>query len=337
VKAKYIIFALLGLIFLLFHSLYADGQTAFSISNLKTTVTKSTVNVSADIPGVDHVTIDWGDGTNTQNGLKEYIHTYSQPGTYVIKLTAYNAGGSSTFAETTAVISLKPMMIPSINATITGHTVDISATVDPSEGATTNRVTIDWGDGTNTQNGLKEYIHTYSQPGTYVITVTGYDTNGFSVSAETNAVILSPGEKPNMPNILSSPQDLTSYNQGNSIMLNWKSPQEGTNTITQYLVYRAETPDNFVAYQTVSSDTLNFTDANIFAGNTYYYEVIAVNNVGKSSPSNIVTVVASVGAPQKVPWYQDPSSPDIWVIIVGAVGSAAGLGALFMRTKMNQK
>jgi fibronectin type 3 domain-containing protein/uncharacterized membrane protein len=96
-----------------------------------------------------------------------------------------------------------------------------------------------------------------------------------------------------------------------SIGLTW-NPASGA---TSYKVQRS--PDGSTGWTQVgTSTTTTFTDTGLAAATTYYYRVLASNNVGDSSPSNVASARTAVS----IPFSQSPQGS--WVGVYGADGSA---------------
>ena len=74
------------------------------------------------------------------------------------------------------------------------------------------------------------------------------------------------------------------------ITLSWSSVSSATN----YNVYRGTVTGDLSAKTLLSSNVTNasYTDTTAVIGNTYYYQVTAVNTAGESAPSNEVTAVS---------------------------------------------
>ena len=158
----------------------------------------------------DKSIIEWGDGTssiNYQNGQQipnSWIHTYSKSGTYVIKVTATDINGLS--GSTTQTVNLQqqgqstqtnqnsfPPSVEMNSPVIHGLVVNLKGNiVAQTTGASINwnQSTIDWGDGTKTLTS--QYTHTYSQAGTYTITITAYDSNNLSTTMHEGITLIAP-------------------------------------------------------------------------------------------------------------------------------------------------
>lgn len=148
-----------------------------------------TASVNAD--ATQPVTYSWSFGDGTSGTGMTVSHSWSSPGTYDVTVTANN--GRASDSETCSV-TVQPPPAPaeiiSINASETRFevcepvTVDFDANV---QGDTPLTYEWDFGDG-STGSG-EEVSHTYSEPGTYTVTLTasneaGSDTRSITITAE---------------------------------------------------------------------------------------------------------------------------------------------------------
>lgn len=76
------------------------------------------------------------------------------------------------------------------------------------------------------------------------------------------------------------------------VVLNWGE----VNAATNYLVERSTSTNSFAFLASVGV-TNQFVDTSVVAGNTYFYEVIAVNSGGQSAPSGIASVKIPIPPP----------------------------------------
>ena len=139
---------------------------------------------------------DFGDGTTTgPQTPATSAHTYQAAGTYVVTVTATNAGGLSSTASQSVTVSAPPSA-PDAQLTVTPTggqanlpvTADASGSTDPRGGALT--FAFDFGDGTTTGNQAGATAdHTYVSAGTYVVTVTVTDADGLASSTSADVVV----------------------------------------------------------------------------------------------------------------------------------------------------
>ncbi len=87
----------------------------------------------------------------------------------------------------------------------------------------------------------------------------------------------------------SAPQNLEASAGDGEVSLSWDTPSDdGGSAITNYRIYRGTTSGNLDLLTTVGN-VLTYTDTGLTNGQTYYYRVSAVNDVGEGSRSNEVS------------------------------------------------
>jgi hypothetical protein len=101
------------------------------------------------------------------------------------------------------------------------------------------------------------------------------------------------------PNIPSAPLKLQASLIGGEVHLNWTSPKtDAGSPITEYVIYRGNSADDLTLFKTIQGkDTLEYIDADISKGGTYFYTVRAINAVGESKDSNIIEISIPNGVP----------------------------------------
>jgi hypothetical protein len=156
-------------------------------------------------------TIAWGDGTSSAGtittGAGGFIisgsHTYAEEGPQTISATIHDAGGLTTTATSTLTVAdatvvaipaadLHPVEGASFNGTVASF-ID----QNPAGAAGDFTATIDWGDGTTSAGTITvagtgfnvSAPHTYTQEGSYTISVTVLDKGGSGSTATTMAVV----------------------------------------------------------------------------------------------------------------------------------------------------
>ncbi|MGA9388547.1 MAG: MG2 domain-containing protein [Candidatus Bathyarchaeia archaeon] len=112
--------------------------------------------------------------------------------------------------------------------------------------------------------------------GTYTVTVTG--TSGSLNHSATVTV--------SVPTVPSAPQNLKATAGNAQVTLSWSAPSSnGGSAITNYNIYRGNSAGGETLLTTLGN-VLAYTDTAVTNGQTYYYQVTAVNSVGESSRSN---------------------------------------------------
>ena len=108
----------------------------------------------------------------------------------------------------------------------------------------------------------------------------------------------------------SSPSFLKAYAENEKIILSWGAPvRDGGLPIYGYRIYRGTVSGGESFFLEVGNVN-NYTDTDVIIGQTYYYQVSAVNMVGEGPPSNEVNVTFSpIPNPNKPPRAEFLFSP----------------------------
>src|SRR5207302_6494038 len=95
-----------------------------------------------------------------------------------------------------------------------------------------------------------------------------------------------PTETPPPPSPPSAPTNLAATAGNAQVGLTWQAPgSNGGSPITNYKVYRGTTSGGETLKATIGN-VLTYTDAGMTNGDTYYYQVSAVNSVGEGPRSH---------------------------------------------------
>jgi fibronectin type 3 domain-containing protein len=116
------------------------------------------------------------------------------------------------------------------------------------------------------------------------------------------------------------PTDLVAKAVGRTVVLSWTQPDDGGSPITSYWLYRGTTSDNLTIIGTLLvNDT--FTDKTVERGTTYFYSLMALNEIGGSGGSSVV----EVKVPKK-PKDKTPGLPaEVTILALASVGLVLGL------------
>ena len=181
----------------------------------------------------------------------------------------------------------------------------------------------------NTGTGPVSYVDITAQPGaTYVYQVSA--VNGWFTSANSNAVTVTTPVAPAAPTKL-----LAKLVTGPRVNLSFKD--NATNE-TGFQVQRSDNGSPFTTIATLPPKTgtgnVAYTDATVKAGNTYTYQVRAVNGVSPSGFSNKVSVTAPVALVAAGAAKGDPAATKLTAQVVQPIvdeaiarWSTAGLSA----------
>jgi FOG: PKD repeat len=127
---------------------------------------------------------DFGDGTTSAD--KNPTHTYSTPGTYTVKLTATNSGGSSSTTQTNLITVNWPVPAAGFTANTTNCTT--SASIQFNDTSTGNITGWSWDFGDGTTSTDENPAHTYSTPGVYTVELTVSGPGGSNSTTSTDYI-----------------------------------------------------------------------------------------------------------------------------------------------------
>jgi PKD repeat protein len=146
-----------------------------------------------DATPIDTYAFDFGDGSapvGPQTG-EQASHTYTEAGSYTVKVTVTDTAGQASTATTQVTVSAPDAPPVAVLAVSPASGVTPLAVTADAEGSTDTDATpiasyrFDFGDGlapVGPQTG-KQASHTYTSGGTFTVTVTVKDTAGLSSTA----------------------------------------------------------------------------------------------------------------------------------------------------------
>jgi hypothetical protein len=149
-------------------------------------------------------TVDFGDGsapltvTDVGGGYLPYDetgHTYANPGSFTVTVTAYDSSGRHSSGTTTVSVAGRPSAsLPSTeSATNPSHTLTLTG-LTQAAGAddVIEGYTVDWGDNRYTSatgTPLAPLTHSYAAATTTTVRVYFITAHGFLATASTNASV----------------------------------------------------------------------------------------------------------------------------------------------------
>jgi fibronectin type 3 domain-containing protein len=125
--------------------------------------------------------------------------------------------------------------------------------------------------------------------GTHSVNCTVIDLNSYSASSKVSVTVNSAETAP------TAPQNLQATAGNAQVVLTWTAPSSnGGASITNYKIYRGTSSggESSTPIATVGN-VLTYTDTTVTNGQTYYYEVSAVNSVGEGAKSNEASATPS--------------------------------------------
>jgi hypothetical protein len=226
------------------------------------------------------------DGESPQSNLSTAVATPTVASAPVGVSAVLNGDGSVTVTWTNSATSAEPA--GTVDSPITGYTVAATDSTNPGNGGQT--VSVDAGTNSATFSRLS--------PG---------DSYSFSVQA-VNAIGSSAASAPSqplaMPNFVAgAPTGVDAVlNSDGSISVFWTAPADAGSPITGYTVAATDSTDPAHGGQTVTVDgsTTSADFANLAAGDSYTFTVVAVNGAGSSAASAASQPVIVPAASQPV-------------------------------------
>jgi PKD repeat protein len=222
---------------------------------------------------------DLGDGTTST--AQSVAKTYSAAGTYTVKLTVTNVGGSATATKTISVTApTVAAPVASFSATPTSGTAPLLVTLTDTSTGTVSTRTWDLGDGTTSTS--QSVAKTYSSAKTYTVKLTVSNAGGSSTTTKT---ITASASTP-VANFTASPTSgvaplpvTFSNTSTNAVSYSWKFGDGTTST--------AQTPSKTYANAGTYTVTLTATGSSGTTPSTKT-QTITVSAASASSASGLV-------------------------------------------------
>lgn len=235
--------------------------------------------------GIASYAWDFGDGT-TATGVMPDPHTYTESGSYIVKLTVTDYFGNVGIAfvtitvgeagAPTAVINVEPGTTGIVPFTVYFDASDSSV---ESDCGTCSIVSYDWnfGDG-ETGTGMTT-SHPYTVPGTYIVVLTVTDSNG-NMGYDSVTITVNESGLPNSMTLQANP-DTVNDGGGVSTIIAYVEDASG-NPVTDGTIVNFSTN---LGVLSVDSDTTaggfattDLTLTNPSTDNTIYAEVTAISS-----------------------------------------------------------
>ena len=177
----------------------------------------------------------WSFGDSTGSYLQNPQHTYNNPGTYTVQLTA--SRGSSSDTETKVdyitVTDAPPNPDFTANPTIGGAPLAVQFTNQ----TTGNATNYSWSFGDGTTSGFANPTHSFAALGTYTVSLTATGPGGSATETKVDYIQVVP---PPTPDFVGSPTDglfplavsFSSLTTGNVSSVSWDFGDGNTSTAT---------------------------------------------------------------------------------------------------------
>ncbi len=185
-------------------------------------------NAAATSYGGNDLTYTWDfrDGSDTAEG-ETVNHQFADNGTYIVTLTVANDTGETTQETLTVnVDNVAPVVEAGDNQiTLEGTTVNFNGNFSDPGILDTHTIEWDFGDG-NTTTGILEPTYTYSQQGTYTVTLTITDSDGAATQDILTVTVN------NVAPIITEINGDTNINEGDTANFSATATDPGNDTLT---------------------------------------------------------------------------------------------------------
>jgi PKD repeat protein len=150
---------------------------------------------TASVTGTQPITLTWDFGDNTTGAGLAATHAFTQPDTYTVTLTAENPCSTTSIAHSVIVTS-EPCTPPgTLDFSWLPLSPEINQPVTFTASVTgTQPITLTWDFGDELTATGEVVTHTFTQPGTYTVTLTA--ENACGVESITHLLIIDPTVPP---------------------------------------------------------------------------------------------------------------------------------------------
>ena len=229
-----------------------------------------------------------------------YDHTVSSAGTHYYQSQARNNVGTGVFGASSNIDTPTVPDAPTVTLAIldpNNSPLEVTATFVPAGNGGSN--IIDYNLHHSTDDILYTQVAT-GVTGTSAYTVSASGTHYFKAEARNNVGLSSIGVSANIatPTVPTPPQSLTATTIDNTnIELNWNMPSSTGGSVLQSFSIQNDATGTFAQVATVAETATTYTHQNLNDATNYNYQVVAINNVGSSNPSNQADAWTKPNAP----------------------------------------
>jgi len=132
----------------------------------------------------------WAFGDGTASSLEAPVHTYAEPGTYDVTLTATGPGGTASLARPGLVQVAQPVPVASFSASPSTGVVPLAVAFTNTSTGPVDSWLWSFGDGTSSTEAAP--THVYGSTGTFAVSLTATGPGGVDVHSVPAAVVVTP-------------------------------------------------------------------------------------------------------------------------------------------------
>lgn len=120
----------------------------------------------------------WNFGDGQTNGSANPVHTYTNAGSYSVSLTAFGPGGQASLVRSNYVAATNPPPVANFSGSPTSGPVPLTVNFT---NTSTNATNYNWSFGDGNSSALTNPAHTYTNVGTYTVTLTAVGAGGTNI------------------------------------------------------------------------------------------------------------------------------------------------------------
>ena len=132
----------------------------------------------------------WDFGNGQQSTAQHPSFTYTEAGIYSVTLTVRNSAGANTVVQTALITVNAPVVVPKAQFTATPTTGTAPLTVQFTDQSDNTPTTWLWDFGNGEQSTAQHPSFTYTEAGTYSVTLTARNSAGADTSVQTALIVV---------------------------------------------------------------------------------------------------------------------------------------------------
>jgi PKD repeat protein len=206
------------------------------VANQTTVLTNTTVNFT-DLSTNSPSSWSWNFGDGGNSTSQNPSHTYTVPGTYTVTLTATNAEGSDSEVKT-AYITVYAPAAPVADFVASNVNPSVGQSITFTDLSTNIPTSWSWDFGDGNVSSVQNPTHSYTNPGTYTVTLIATNAYGFDDEIKVGYIVITTGGTVNVT-VSNGNDDAEQFRNDGSMYLTSSDLEIGNDTGTdQYMGVR---------------------------------------------------------------------------------------------------